>query len=559
MSYGRKIEMAFDKVSNKVLCTDDIFATYQDAYKVRKGYHEDKYDFSCCECGQKLEISTSKNNLVHFKHAKGTKPCVLKDSKFSEEDMELIKEFYIIRESDRHIELKNKIGKLIEKESEVGEVFIDNKVVFDEGNRRRPDVICSYKNIKLVFEIQLSKLPLKYMLGRVNFYKSKGYYLIWVLDNIDLDSQDQMVKDIKYLHPSHNFFSLNENSESFRLMCSYKWAYANERDKIRFKWKKKSVSLHQLTFKEDGYETYFFDFDYRVSQVEKEIKKNVEARLRYEEEQVKERKEDQVQKVIDKIKFQKQNKGYNYKEIEEDLMRFDYDQKKLLNKKLNIKGRVKNPAVHVWLEKADNNDLSFLRFLLLCETIEFDINQRDCDGRSVLNVLLNNNDIRYKEFLFRCLVYRGFLIDKSDEKLLVDFYNTKAESDVMILFFNMSKKMKDSLSRYELYEQRKLLCILESIKQKKIIGFNYKQGNWIQFANHAISNYTEDWRIFQRAFEYYGLWKELMKLDKKGTFLKKLRKFNDVCGYRDGYKNRLLLVQLYPELNKKISSYFNDY
>lgn len=555
MGYGRKIEMAFDKVSGEVHCADDIFATYQDAYKVRKNYHEDKYDFSCCECGQKLEISTSKNNLVHFKHAKGTKPCVLKDSKFSEEDMELIKEFYIIRESARHIELKNKIGKLIEKENGVREVYIDNKVVFDEGNRRRPDVICSYKDIKLVFEIQLSTLPLKYMLGRVNFYKSKGYYLIWVLDNIDLDSQDQMVKDIKYLHPSHNFFSLDENSESFKLMCSYKWAYANEKDTIRYKWKKKSVSLHQLTFKEDGYETYFFDFNYRVSQVEREIKKSLEAQLKYEEELTEEKEKEFVQSIIDKIKEEKLNQGYNYKPIVEDINRLDYKQRFLLNQKLNIKNRKKNPAIHKWLETSDDNDLSFLRFILLCDEIEYDINQKDSTGRSALEAWLNNDKVKYKEYLFRYFSYRGYIINSKDKDVIKVFFNDKVSSELTILFFELSQTIKDSSLRIDLFEQKRLLSIVESIKRREIIGFNFRKDSWVQFANNAISFHPENWRIFEIAFKYYNLWNVLLDLDKKGTFTRKLQDYNRDNRFNDGLKDRFLIAELYPEIGQELFRY----
>lgn len=558
MSYGRKIEMAFDKVSDKVLCADDIFATYQDAYQVRRGYHEAKYDFSCCECGQKLEVSTSKKSLVHFKHAKGTDSCILKESKFSEDEMKLIKEFHVIRESVRHIDLKNKIGNLISQEEGIKDVHIDDKVVFDEGNRRRPDVLCSYKEIKLVFEIQLSYLPLKYMLGRVNFYNSKGYYLIWILDNIDLDSQDQMVKDIKYLHPSHNFFSLDENSESFKMICRYKWAYANENDKIMYQWRDKSVSLHQLTFKKENYETYFFDFGYRVKQVEKEISKRLELQLQYEQEREEERKKEHVQSIIDKIKFQKENKGHDFRSIEQDIKALDFDEREFLNKKLNIADRVKNPAIHIWIGNADNNDLSFLKFILVCSAIKYDINQKDEYGRSILEILLNNDEIRYKEFLFRYLVYRGFLINQNDEKLLTDFYNDKVESESMILFFNMCKKLRGAISRQDLYEQRRFLCIMESIKQKKIIGFKYKQDNWVQFANNAISHHTEDWKNFEMAFRHYGLWDTLRRLDKKGTFSKKLQVFNSKCSKRDGYKNSFLIAQLYPELDRELSNHFND-
>jgi competence CoiA-like predicted nuclease len=556
MNDTRKIEIAFDKISNKVLRTEDIFGTYHEAYKVRREFHEKKYDFTCCECGQKLEVSTSKNGLVHFRHAKGTGECVLKESKFTEYEMEQIKEFHLIRESERHIELKNKIGHLIANEDGVKNVHIDNKVVFDQGNRRRPDVICSYKNMTIVFEIQLSYLPLSYMLERVKFYNSKNYFLIWILDNIDLESQNQMVKDIKYLHPSHNFFSLDEHSNIFRLNCNYKWAYLNENDRIRYKWKSKSVSLHQLTFKKGKYEVYFFDFQYRVSQLEEEIKNQLAIREEYEQELALELKEDQVSRIIRDIKQNKQEKRYDYTEIDTDIKMLDFGQKRLLNEKLNISGRVRKPAIHMWISKADNDDLNFLKFIFLCDTIAYDINQKDYKERSVLNILINNQQIKYKEFLFRYLVYRGYQINLKDEKLLIEYYQDKVVSDLMITFFKSCLKMDDPQIRQDLYEHRKFLCILESIKKNEIIGFDYRKGNWLQFANNAITHYANNWKIIRLAFEHYELWNTIVKSDKKGSLAKKLKNFNLISSSRDGFENTFLVAELYPELKGKLPNVF---
>lgn len=556
MNYGRKIKIAYDKLSEKNLRVEDVFKTYHEAYQVRKNYHEKKYDFSCCECGQKLEISTSKKDLVHFKHGKGTDSCILKENKYTDNEMELIKEYHFVRESDRHIYLKNEIGKLLGKEKGVKDIFIDNKVVFDKENRRRPDVLCTYKKIKLVFEIQLSKLPLKYMLGRVNFYNSKGYYLIWILDNIDLNSQNQFVKDIKYLHPSQNFFKLDEKENNFRLLCNYKTAFLSERNKLLYKWKEKSVGLNQLVFNEKQFQVYFFDFDYQDKKVKIEIEEIKEKQEKRKVEEEKELATEKAIKIMAKIKLAKKGKEYNFQTIESEISGLNEFELKIFNKKLNLKNNLEKPAIHKWIERSQDKDFNFLQFILSCNEIEYDINESDNEGNTLLFKLLSSQ-IRYKDLLYKHLLKRGYHINQSDKKHLEDFYNEKTESDTIITLFEICKSVDDAYLREEVMSHKRLICIIESIRQDRIIGFKYKKGQWIQFLNNAISYYNENWAYIDAALRYYDFFGKIKKLDVKGTFMKKYDEHKDsYLIRRNSKKNEYLIRRLYPELIDSVIEYY---
>src|SRR5690606_16056175 len=130
---------------------------------------------------------------------------------------------------------------------------------FERENKRRPDVYCKYKETELVFEIQLSPLPLRYLLDRHNFYKGKGIYLIWILDNFDVHGQSSTEKDIKYLNAYHNYFTLDESAAangSFRLLCDFKNPKIHKERSVISPWTKKSVSLGEIKYCKDSCQIY---------------------------------------------------------------------------------------------------------------------------------------------------------------------------------------------------------------------------------------------------------------------------------------------------------------
>ncbi|MGV8880126.1 MAG: DUF6035 family protein [Sphingobacteriaceae bacterium] len=135
------------------------------------------------------------------------------------------------KESDRHKSQKNKMAALLRQTLGVDSesVIADIRFFFGANEKRRPDVYCKYLGKELVFEIQLSHLSQRYILGRHKFYQDKGMYLIWILDNFDVHGQSQMERDIKYLSKSQNFFRLDKSVDSdFRMLCTYKSPFITE-------------------------------------------------------------------------------------------------------------------------------------------------------------------------------------------------------------------------------------------------------------------------------------------------------------------------------------------
>lgn len=65
---------------------------------------------------------------------------------------------------------------------------------------------------------------------------------------------------------------------------------------------------------------------------------------------------------------------------------------------------------------------------------------------------------------------------------------------------------------------------IQSAKLNQVTGFGYPPNAWIAFANNAAEHYKEYWEYIELAFKKYGIWGNLIKLDKKGTFQEKLQK-----------------------------------
>jgi hypothetical protein len=145
--YDRSIKIAFDKTSGEILEADEVFDIKTDAFEIRKKYHEKNLILSCCECEQDLMVSGSKYDRLHFKHKPGHGYCILADGKLTPQEHERFTEILKAKESDRHKELKNKIGEQLKsvKGVDIDSIAIDDKFIIKENGKRRPDVYCKFQ------------------------------------------------------------------------------------------------------------------------------------------------------------------------------------------------------------------------------------------------------------------------------------------------------------------------------------------------------------------------------------------------------------------------------
>lgn len=526
--YDRSIKIALDKASGKILDADDIFKNTKDAFQIRKSYHEKLLDVLCCECHQDLIVSGSKYDRLHFKHKPQHTYCALTDEKVTPKEQELHTQIFTAKESERHKELKNKIGKLLKTVPDVDldSINIDSKFIIKDGEKRKPDVYCKFLDKEIVFEIQLSSLSLTYILNRYNFYKKHGIYLIWILDNFNIHDQGILEKDIKYLTKHHNFFKLDERSETFQLECEYKLPFLENDNVLKTKWQKRSVTLLELNFDEESVQAFYYNLSDNETKIKEILKQRIERsqiaeQIRQEQEKFN-KAESKAKRLIDKIKYHREYTPYDFSDISKELDSLNEFEKLTLNNILNFNQRSSSPLIS-WINKSNNRDSTFLSWIIENEVINLDINLVEESGKTAIQALIRNKNITSRNQPILSLFKKGYMLTDQDQLELLALKNDKNfEHDYYVYTF--CNKLRDRSLVPDVVRFAKLLFIIESVRQKELIVFNFQGNKWISFANNAISSYSQYWEYIELTFKEFGLWEHLEKIDNKQTFHKKLMK-----------------------------------
>lgn len=556
MAFEPRIKVAFDKVSGTVLEAHEIFteAKAKAKFGVRRQFHRDEVELYCCECGQGLNISGSKYDHLHFKHRKGAEACLLKDSKLSPYETKLISNVYHAKESDRHKELKNKIGQLLSDTEGVSEVYVDDRYIIRDQGKRKPDVWCRYGEKDLIFEIQLSALSLRYILDRYEFYKAQKMYLIWILDDFDIRGQSQTERDIKYLTEFQNFFRLDENSDSFHLNCDYKYPFLTQDNRLLTKWLSKSVALEQLKFSERYYQAYYYNFEHNLKRKEKEQERNAEKiaeeeRLEQEANRIYEIQE-KVEGIIDRLREKWVREAVMFDDVQESIRSLDLDGRQILNQAKAFQPKNGQPRIHHWFSIAGKWHNPFLLFMLKCRQINLDVNVKSKIGDSLLETLFSNPAVTSKRYLIQQILKRNYTFLQSDEALIHTLSLKEKDKVSTVILCHLAKKLNSSFMIDKLFEHGSLICTIESAKRNEIVGFGFRPDQWISFANNAIHSYKQYWDYIEIAFRHYGIWSKLIQLDKTGSFQKKLENYN-LLQPSQNYDCDRLFKTLYPELSNE--------
>ena len=547
--HERSIKFAFDKSSGEILEADEIFKKSNDPFEIRRQYHSNKINLSCLECAQDLTVSGSKFNRLHFKHKPGHTYCILSDGNLSPKEVNIFNSILVAKESERHIELKTKIGTLLRDVVGVDSstISIDNKFVIRGDEKRRPDVYCKFKDKELVFEIQLSNLSLSYILGRYEFYKKHKMYLIWILDNFDIHNQGTLERDIKYLTKYENFFKLDENSISFKLECEYKFPFLTDENRLLTKWLKKSVSLSELKFDSSAFQAYYYNFGYNKTKAEKKKKKRDEEiqeheRKRLEELRLIEAKE-KAENIIYEIRKLRKKKYFSFNNVKNQIDELNHFELEVFNSKLALKSS-KTPIIK-WIKSAKSEDFQFLDFLITCKKIEKDINEKTQKEITTFQAVFENENLKEneKDILLKKLIEFDYELNSNDREKINNFLSAPEK----IFLFEICNRLINRRLTPHVFEHSKVIFIIESAKRQKLIGYKYKKKKWVQLANAAIQYYKEYWEYIELAFKYYNTWELVEQEDTKGSFSRKLHYYYLEMPQQN-FELDELVKELYPEI-----------
>lgn len=547
--YERSIKIAFDKISGEILEADEVFKKSNDPFEIRRQYHSKKLNLSCLECEQELIVSDSKFNRLHFKHKPGHTYCILSDGNLTPKEQDVFNRILIAKESERHIELKTKIGTLLKDINGVDSstISIDNKFIVRGEEKRRPDVYCKFRDKELVFEIQLSDLSLGYILSRYEFYKKYKMYLIWILDDFDIHNQGTLERDIKYLTKYENFFKLDENSKSFKLECEYKFPFLTEENRLLTKWLKKSVSLSELKFDNSAFQAYYYNFGDNKTKTEKKQKVRDEKiqeieRKRLEELRLQEAKE-KAEDIIYEIRELRKKKYYSFDNVKNQIDELSQLELEVFNSKLALKSR-ETPIIK-WFKAAKSEDFQFLDFLITSKKIEKDINEKAQNDVTTFQTVIENENIKgyEKDILLKKLIEFDYKLNSNDREKMNDFLS---DPEKVFLYETCNQLNNRSLTP-QVFEHSEIIFIIESAKRQELIGYKYKKKKWVQLANIAIQYYKEYWEYIELAFKYYNTWILVEQEDTKGSFSRKLHNYYSEMPQQD-FELDGLIHELYPEI-----------
>ena len=560
MARERAIAQAADRITGELLEAHKVFKTAKEGAVLRSRYNDDLLLPVCCECDQSLQISKSTYDRHYFKHYSNSANCLLKLDGLSRKETERINAILVAKESPRHKYLKQKIVELLLATDGVqtDSVFIDDRYIYHGDEKRRPDVYCRYRDKEIVFEFQLSVLSLRYIQSRHHFYKAKGIYLVWILDNFDVHGQSSMEKDIKYLTAFQNFFKLDETGLVFRLSCTYKKPVLSGRTIIT-PWQTRSINFEEIQFCSETIQIYYHNYEQHLL-----LARQAQAALpplppvkydHYEDPEEEyyaamddiweQQSLEKANALCDTIARCRKQGGlmYQTEKMLKDFNEFDIE---TLNEKLgfDMKYHKGKPIFNYYLATAKLDHYPFLVFLLEETRIRLEVNACDDLGTTVFQEIYLNPDLSSRPALVSRIFERDYQLKPEDLNWFEQQGTVKNRSELVILY-QMYQRLRTRPNIHLIDLNVKLFYILESARLQRIVGYNFQ--NWIGFANNAISAYKEFWQYIEAAFRTYGVWEKVIQEDRRGSFNAKLINYRDELPEQDT-SLELIISELFPEV-----------
>jgi hypothetical protein len=280
----RTIDEVLDKETGLIIKSEDFFKKPESeiiAYRRRlqeaiAGFAPPK--FVCAYCQQLVKLSgrrTRRGQVDFFAHLYDSDDCEIKtNGDLSKEEIEARK-YGNVRESERHIRLKNKIADILHTTPNVKNIDVEKRITSDIPFLywRRPDVYAEYEGKNLVFELQLSTTFLSVVVDRDIFYRMNKTFIVWVFNFDDneeyVNLNNLMCKDIYYANKRNAFVfdekaqKLSEETGELHLLCIWfepvieNGIYRQDNDKP----KEKYIKFSDLNFDDNTFKPYYIDAD----------------------------------------------------------------------------------------------------------------------------------------------------------------------------------------------------------------------------------------------------------------------------------------------------------
>lgn len=483
---------------------------------------------TCYECHQELAVYRHTLGFYYFRHLNNSEDCPLKYLT-SEQAIEY-RNWIKSKESEQHIKLKNLVATKLKKEDGVDpeSVFIDDRFIKDSNNRRRkPDVYCEYQGKRIAFEIQLSPLPRRIIDERNTFYEKLGIYLMWIMEDVDIDVRRNLDIDIRTRNVFNHSYSINTASEVLGFYCLYPLKKISQGQEIRREYEIKEISFPELKFDQDSFQLYYFDAPItrdteKSPSLQLSPLSNVHDTLYKEEidnESVVDPHEASVaaKEIQEQIKIARKAGAKDYSSIQSNIRYASSPTISKLNDILNLEDLQfkESPFIIGFIHHMSMRDFPFLMFILKTFEIKLDVNQLCSKNGSALNAICDNSNLtRDAQFkLMKALAGRIYQlkesdIDTLDEQLSKDRFNII--ETFTIKTWLRSRERSDAAMDL-IVENIELIRALESIYNFEILVPGIEDEDWYGFARHCLETYENHWKYFRKALHAQGLATWLVK------------------------------------------------
>ena len=544
----RTIEFVLNKEDGSTVYADnffikpenEVFKYRNELQKAIKGIREPL--FVCYFCSQIIKINGGgqTKKILHFAHKKDSDFCHIKtDNNYSRLEIQRVK-YNGAKESFLHFETKNLIKEFIESNNDFSNIKVE-KVLKSNTNYlewKKPDISATYKNINIVFEIQLSTTFLSVIVDREHFYKENKTYILWVFRNFVIDEFKQRFteKDVFYSNNRNAFvlddeaINLSQQSNDLYLLCYYQVPVIVNL-KIHYNWDFRYVCFEQLTFDEVNLKVFYFD-------VNKEERRLGEELLMIEND-LKE-KELAKQYKVDTPKRQERNIDYDYYtytppyyDFEKENEQLSVDRKEQYIIDQNILFDETNRSTRIALRNESyitNYQRLFLQDPNIIYDKMFELFKND--------YVFTKTDLRFINKEFESKISTN---EKLNEGTIIYFISIS-------IFLSRLSKYKEIFNSYDSSIQQHLFSIL-SIKKARVIGFNYQ--NVIQIVNLYANPKNPKAIYFDLILasikSYYGVNKFCSTYDKHGLLINKIQDIEDWKPKQETKYNKIVKI-VFPEL-----------
>jgi len=308
-------------------------------------------------------------------------------------------------------------------------------------------------------------------------------------------------------------------------LCQYQEPIARG-ERLIYEWREKYVCLSELIFDETTYKVYYYDVDKAEQKIRLEIEQNILERKKREEERLLRYREEEEKRIEE----EESRNNLRLLEIERE-KEIQKEREKKIQKKLS-EYKEKYSSFFDRLKKYPNHS-------------------------SLQKVFYEMNISSKIEELF---LIEKYIPSKEDKFFLKEEYNREfstGKSGCNSILEHLSyitfyiKALESSLDLSLISKKGSLLLAILSIKQKKVIGYNFR--GEIQIAHlffQERDRYYPYSGIILKAIEVYykGVNNFIEQEDKKNTFLNKLEKMKKDNPPQDNTYNEVINA-IFPDLD----------